>query len=88
MAEIVTEIAQKVREIIAEQLGVEPETLTEKTSLEKDLNADSLDAVEIVMNLEENFDIRIPDEDARKLIIVGEIIKYIEGKIKEKKNTE
>ena len=77
MAEAVTD---RVRGIIAEQLGVKLEEVTETASFIEDLGADSLDTVELVMALEEEFGIEIPDEDAEKMASVGEAIKYIESK--------
>ena len=74
-------IADRVRAIIAEQLGVKLEEVTDSASFVEDLGADSLDTVELVMALEEEFGIEIPDEDAEKMTNVGEAIKYIEAKI-------
>ena len=70
----------KVKSIIVEQLGVKPEDITPDSSFIDDLGADSLDTVELVMALEEEFGIEIPDEDAEKITTVGEAIKYIEEK--------
>jgi len=70
----------KIKSIIAEQLGVKPEEVTEGAKFIDDLGADSLDTVELVMALEEEFGIEIPDEDAEKMTTVGEAIKYIETK--------
>jgi acyl carrier protein len=75
---------QKVKSIIAEQLGVKPEEVTDQAKFVEDLGADSLDTVELVMALEEEFGIEIPDEDAEKMTTVGEAIKYIEEKISSK----
>lgn len=73
----------KVVEIIVEQLDLEEvENITTETSLMKDLEADSLDAVEIIMALEDEFDIEIPDEDAEKFKNIGDITKYVEEKTK------
>jgi len=77
MAEAVNE---RVRAIIAEQLGVKLEEVTDSASFIEDLGADSLDTVELVMALEEEFGIEIPDEDAEKMVTVGDAIKYIEQK--------
>lgn len=71
-------VAEKVRLIITEQLGVKLEEITETSSFVDDLGADSLDTVELVMALEEEFKIEIPDEDAEKITTVGDAIKYIE----------
>ncbi len=79
-------IEEKVKEIIAEQLGVKKEEIRPESSFVDDLGADSLDTVEIVMALEEEFGIEIPDEDAEKITTVGEAIQYIENKVKEKES--
>ena len=71
--------AEKVKEIIAEQLSVELADLKEETSFDE-LNADSLDVVELIMALEEEFDLEIPDEDAEKIKTVGSIVDYIKEK--------
>lgn len=70
-------IAEKVKEIIVEQLGVDSEEVTAEASFVNDLGADSLDTVELVMALEEEFNIEIPDEEAEKLDTVGKAIDYI-----------
>ena len=70
---------QKVREIVAEQLGVDVEEVTEDASFIDDLGADSLDTVELVMALEEAFGVEIPDEDAEKIKTVNDAITYIES---------
>lgn len=77
MAEAVND---RVRAIIAEQLGVKLEEVTDGASFIEDLGADSLDTVELVMALEEEFGIEIPDEDAEKMVTVGDAIKYIDQK--------
>ncbi len=69
-------IEQRVRKIVAEQLGVEKETIKNESSLIDDLGADSLDTVELVMALEEEFGIEIPDEDAEKITTVQQAIAY------------
>ena len=74
------DINEKIKSIIAEQLGVKPEEVTPQASFIEDLGADSLDTVELVMALEEEFGIEIPDEDAEKMASVGDAIKYIESK--------
>jgi acyl carrier protein len=71
-------IEQRVKEIIVEQLGVNPDQVTPEAKFIEDLGADSLDTVELVMALEEEFGHEIPDEEAEKLQSVGEVIKYIE----------
>lgn len=70
-------IEQKVKEIIIEQLGVEEGQVTEGAKFVDDLGADSLDTVELVMALEEEFSLEIPDEDAEKIQSVGDAINYI-----------
>lgn len=79
------DVAQKVKSIIAEQLGVKVEEVTDTASFVDDLGADSLDTVELVMALEEEFGIEIPDEDAEKMTNVGEAVRYIEEKAKSTK---
>jgi acyl carrier protein len=79
-------VGDKVRSIIAEQLGVKVEEVTPQASFIDDLGADSLDTVELVMALEEEFGIEIPDEDAEKMSTVGDAIKYIEEKAASKSN--
>lgn len=71
-------VADRVKKIIVDQLGVEEETVTVEASFVDDLGADSLDTVELVMALEEEFGIEIPDEDAEKITRVKEAIDYIE----------
>ena len=73
-------VETKIKTIIAEQLGVKPEEVTPNASFVDDLGADSLDTVELIMALEEEFNIEIPDEDAEKMKTVGDAIKYIEEK--------
>ena len=73
-------VADRVRAIIAEQLGVKLEEVTDAASFIEDLGADSLDTVELVMALEEEFGVEIPDEDAEKMASVGDAIKYISTK--------
>ena len=75
-----SEIAEKVKSIVAEQLGVKAEEVKDDAKFIDDLGADSLDTVELVMALEEEFGSEIPDEDAEKLTTVGEAVKYVEGK--------
>jgi len=70
-------IEEKVIAIIAEQLGVEPEEVTMESSFIEDLGADSLDIVELIMALEEAFELEVPDEDAEKLTTVGAAVEYI-----------
>jgi acyl carrier protein len=79
-----SDIAQRVKAIVAEQLGVKQEEVTPEASFVNDLGADSLDTVELAMALEEEFGIEIPDEDVEKITTVGEAIKYIEEKVAKK----
>jgi acyl carrier protein len=76
-------VAEKVKKIVVEQLGVSEDQVAEDAKFIEDLGADSLDQVELVMALEEEFGSDIPDEDAEKMTTVGEAIKYIESKSKE-----
>ena len=78
-------VADRVKKIIVDQLGVEEETVTPEASFVDDLGADSLDTVELVMALEEEFGIEIPDEDAEKITRVKEATEYIEAHAKAKK---
>ena len=71
-------VQERVIDIVAEQLGVDKEKVTPETSFVNDLGADSLDTVELVMELEEEFDIQIPDEAAEKIQTVGQAIEFIE----------
>lgn len=74
-------VESKIKTIIAEQLGVKPEEVTPNASFIDDLGADSLDTVELIMALEEEFNVEIPDEDAEKMKTVADAIKYIEEKV-------
>ena len=71
------EVFDKVKEIIVEQLGVVENAVTEEASFIDDLGADSLDIVELIMALEEEFDIEIPDADAEKVVTVNDVVDYI-----------
>ncbi len=71
-------VQERVKEIIVEQLGVNPDQVTPEAKFIEDLGADSLDTVELVMAFEEEFGSEIPDEDAEKLQTVGDVVKYIE----------
>ncbi|MCS6985215.1 MAG: acyl carrier protein [Leptospiraceae bacterium] len=75
------EAMERVKKIIAEQLGVDEAEITNESHFIDDLGADSLDTVELVMALEEEFGIEIPDEDAEKIQTVGDVAKYIEEKL-------
>ena len=70
-------IKDPVKEIIVEQLGVDPEKLTDDAKFIEDLGADSLDTVELVMTFEEKFGVEVPDEDAEKLKSVADVVAYI-----------
>ena len=72
-------VFEKVKEIIVEQLGVEEEEITMESSFIDDLGADSLDIVELIMALEEEFDMEIPDEEAEKITSVGDVVDYIKA---------
>ena len=75
------EVFEKVKGIVVEQLGVTEETVTMEASFIDDLGADSLDIVELVMALEEEFDIEIPDTDAEKVVTVGDVVDYIKENV-------
>ncbi len=75
------EVFEKVKEIIVEQLGVAEDTVTQEASFIDDLGADSLDIVELIMALEEEFDIEIPDSDAEKVVTVGDVVDYIKENV-------
>lgn len=72
------EISSKVKAIIVDKLGVDAAQVTESANFSTDLNADSLDTVELIMEFEKEFNITIPDEDTQKISTVGEAIEYIE----------
>lgn len=76
------EVLEKVKSIIVEQLGVSESSVTMEASFIDDLGADSLDIVELVMALEEEFDIEIPDEDAEKVVTVEDVVEYIKENVK------
>jgi acyl carrier protein len=71
-------LLEEVKEVVVEQLNVNPDEIKEDSKFVEDLGADSLDVVELVMALEEKFDIEIPDADAEKIATVGDAIKYVE----------
>jgi acyl carrier protein len=73
-------VEERVKKIIGEQLGVEEDEVTLEANFVEDLGADSLDTVELVMALEEEFGIEIPDEDAEKILTVGKALDYIKDK--------
>ena len=72
------EIYQKLKTIVVDQLGVDEENVTMEATFVDDLAADSLDIIELVMTIEEEFDLEIPDSDAEKIVTVGDVVKYIE----------
>ena len=74
-----SEIATKVTSIITDKLGVEESQVTPEASFTNDLGADSLDTVELIMELEKEFDLTIPDEEAEKIVTVGDAIAFIEN---------
>jgi len=80
-----SDIADRVKKIVVDHLGVEADKVTENASFIDDLGADSLDTVELVMAFEEEFGIEIPDEDAEKITRVKEAVEYIEAHAKSKK---
>lgn len=73
-------VFDKIREIIVEQLDVDEDKVTTEASITEDLGADSLDVVDLVMSIEESFDLEIPDEEVENIKTVGDIVKYIEAK--------
>ena len=75
----VSDVGQRIIEIVAEQLGADKSQISRETSFINDLGADSLDTVEIVMEIEDEFDIDVPQEDAEKIQTVGQAIDYVEA---------
>lgn len=73
------EIFEKVKDIVVEQLGVEEENVTKEATFVDDLAADSLDIVELVMGIEEEFNIEIPDSEAEKIVTIGDVVEYIKN---------
>ena len=78
-----SDTAARVKEIIANELGVELDKVTDEASFVEDLGADSLDTVELVMAFEEKFNIEIPDDDAEKIQSVGDAVKYVVSKVED-----
>lgn len=72
-------VLDKIKQIVVEQLGVEEKEVTIESSFIDDLGADSLDIVELIMALEEEFDLEIPDSEAEKITTVGDVVEYIKG---------
>ena len=79
------EIEEKVREIVAASFCLQMEDLTLDTHFIDDLNGDSLDTIEVIMELEEELDIKIPDDDADKIMTIGQVVEYVRGKMDEAK---
>ncbi|MGC8873384.1 MAG: acyl carrier protein [Chloroflexia bacterium] len=77
------DILRRLKALVAERLGVDESQITPEASFVEDLNADSLDLVELIMSLEEEFDIEIPDEAAEKIRTVGDAIEYLEERLGE-----
>ena len=77
------DVAAKVKEIIIDKLGVEESQITPTASFTNDLGADSLDIVELIMALETEFDLEIPDEDAEKIAVVADVVNYIRKHVEE-----
>jgi len=69
---------EKIKKLIAKELNIDPETITQESKLSEDLAVDSLDAIELIMTLEEEFGVSIPDEEAQKFKTVGDIIAFVE----------
>ncbi|PMQ00901.1 MAG: acyl carrier protein [Dictyoglomus sp. NZ13-RE01] len=74
-------IFEKIKKIIVEQLRIDEDLITMDSSIQDDLGADSLDAVELIMALEEEFGIDVPDEDTEKFKTVGDVVRYVEKKL-------
>ena len=74
------EIFEKLKEIIVDQLGVEEDIIKMDATFVEDLSADSLDIVELIMDIEEKFDIEIPDSDAERIVTVSDVVEYVKSK--------
>jgi acyl carrier protein len=76
-------VFDKIKDIISDQLGIDAEEITMESSFVDDLGADSLDIVELIMALETEFDLEIPDEDAEKIAVVADVVNYIRRHVEE-----
>ena len=72
-------VFEKIKEILAEQLDADPEEMTMDTKIAEDLEADSLDVVELIMSIEEEFEVEIPDEEIENLKTIGDVVEYIQN---------
>ncbi|GAB4426050.1 MAG: acyl carrier protein [Bacteroidia bacterium] len=81
-----SDVAERVKEIIVDKLGVEPSEVTPEASFANDLGADSLDTVELIMEFEKEFNLSIPDEAAEKIVTVGHSIQYLEEQLKQQQS--
>lgn len=74
-------VFEKIKSILAEQFSVEEDTITPDTNIQEDLGADSLDVVDLIMSIEEEFDIEVPDSEVESIKTVGALVQYIEDNI-------